>query len=163
MPVDPRAVPSVAMPQIDRPLDVAAKWQQYRAGEQQRALAQEEAVRQRQTFAQTSRINTMKISAEERELAQDAKLREVFSGDKPPSQAQIYSIVGPTQGAKIMQGMVALQTEKQKGYGSTQEVLRDVFAGTDALPEPTRAALYPGIRQKLVTDGIIKPEDAPET
>lgn len=92
---------------------------------------------------------------------EETALRQLFSGESLPDPRAIYGIVGPERGAKIVQGLSALQTGPRGEFEATQKVLRDVILGMDALPDALRAEAYPSVRQGLIQRGVIGPDDAP--
>ena len=158
MPVDPRLLGQIKPVTIAHPLDVVAGMQRIRSAE----TAQEQAAQQTRLGAQAEQMNVRKMAAEDRELALDAAGRQLFSGAKPPTEAQVYSLYGPKLGAEVMKFVNAANVDKQNRYASTQELIRDAVAGLDALPEPTRAAKWPEIRRNLVGRGLVRPEELPE-
>lgn len=93
---------------------------------------------------------------------EDAQLKALFHADKPPTPAQIISVVGPERGTSIVKGLAALAGDPKQGYDDTQKVLRDTLQGMNALPEGLRSEYYPSVRTHLIQKGVIKPEDAPE-
>ena len=155
MSLDPRIPLGVRGITIDLPGAMAQ-------GQQVQARAQAQ-----QQDAQFHGARMQKLGAETEQLKADQiieqRLRALFANpDQLPTAQQIFSAVGPERGANIVKGLAALQAENQKAYASTQEVIRDVLAGMDAVPEPLRAELYPSIRENMLGRGIIKPEDVPE-
>lgn len=98
-----------------------------------------------------------------RAAQEEAALSELLSQDRIPSPGEINRIVGPERGMAIYRGLIGLQQDKQKAYGSTQELLRDVLLGMNALPEGLRATAYGPVRQNLLTRQLIAPEDAPDS
>lgn len=103
------------------------------------------------------------VDVQQRELQETDALKSLFAGPQPPTPEQIYGIVGPERGQKIITGLTALQSATTKQYGDRQTVIRDTLAGMDALPEPMRAEVYPQIRTSMVQNGVIGAQDAPET
>jgi len=102
---------------------------------------------------------------EEREQREAAELNVLFSSGTMPNPQQVIKVVGPERGLRIVAGMAALQKppiDPVKDYGERQNRLKDTLLGMLALPKETRAAIYPGVRSGLLTQNVIKPEDAPE-
>lgn len=90
-----------------------------------------------------------------------ARRKALWAGQTPSPQA-IVAEYGPEEGLKIVTGLKALQTDPGKDFERGRTILRDVMLGMNALDEETRAEAYPGIRQNLVSKGIITAADAPE-
>ena len=107
-------------------------------------------------------MEQMQIDAAKGAMERSRQLRELFSGERPPTDDAIIGIMGPEDGLKIVQGLRALRGDPAKEYADSRKVIRDVLAGLDALPEDLRAETYPGIRQNLIARQVIRPEDAPE-
>lgn len=101
-------------------------------------------------------------ASSQRAAQEEQALRDLFSGDQMPEPQAIVSVVGPERGLKIVNGLSALRPDPRKEFDDTQQVLRDVVLGMNALPEGVRAEHYGAVRQNLLTRGVIKPDDAPE-
>jgi hypothetical protein len=105
-------------------------------------------------------------AAATREEVETSRLSDVFTRaaqeERDPTPGEIYSIVAPERGQKILAGLVALRSAKREDYDTQQKVLRDAIAGMHALPEPLRAAVYPTVRQHMIERGVITPQDAPD-
>lgn len=108
-------------------------------------------------------LDDLKAQQAGRETAatESAALRDLFSRETAPTQEEIYSVVGPERGVKIVEGLAALQDVELTRFKSQQEVVAATLAGMDALPEDARAEFYPAVRQNLVARGIITEKDAP--
>lgn len=115
--------------------------------------------RQEQPFIDAQRKLAV---AQAGKVDEDAQLKALFHGDKPPTPAQIVNVVGPERGLSIVKGLQALQGDPKQGYDDTQKVLRDTLQGMNALPESLRQEYYPTVRGHLIQRGVIKPDDAPE-
>lgn len=92
---------------------------------------------------------------------EEKAVRMAFA-DGVPSFDTLNQIVGPERATKILGGLSTLRVDPSKGYADRQKVLHDTILGMDALPEGIRAERYPEVRNHLVQNGVIKPDDAPE-
>jgi hypothetical protein len=131
------------------------------------SYAQEKAEAPRR--AQDERIRKLQLegaeadaAARDSEARASAALRDLFARPEGPEPNEIIAVVGPERGTKIVQGLAALQDVKLQRFKTQQEVIAATLAGMDALPEETRAEVYPAVRENLVSRQIITPEDAPE-
>lgn len=110
---------------------------------------------------QQARAAEQEMAAKTRAEQEDQQLRALFDSGQPPTPEAIMRIVGPERGARIAAGLAALRPDPRADFQRSQEILRDVVLGMDALSESQRAEFYPGVRQNLVTRGVIKEADAP--
>lgn len=107
-------------------------------------------------------MQILQARQQDRQAKEEQQLRELFSSDKVPTASEIFRLVGPERGSRIVTGMAALQTDVTGDFDKQQKVLANVMIGMHSLPESVRAEAYPGVRANLVQRGVIKPEDAPE-
>ncbi len=114
--------------------------------------------------------------AMENEAAQldlDAKRRTSQAGARADQEAEalktaktrddIFAIVGPERGAKIVQGLSALADQDNKTFVSTQQRLGVLGMGVKALPAPMQAEAWQSTVDDLVQRGLFTPENAPKT
>lgn len=107
------------------------------------------------------------IQAQETERAQALALSEAFSGEKLPTPATIFKIMGPVKGLDIVKGLNAIQPDSEKKYRDQSILLRDAIAGVGAVPGPLKPEAWKMTRQNLITRGLISedmvaPEYSPE-
>lgn len=134
------------------PIQTLASIQQLRSNQ---ALEQERA-----ELAAKRKQETADVARAQQE---DTALRALFSrSDAPPTDREIYGVVGPKRGAEILKGLDALKQGTIKTETDARQLLGSVLGGIKALPEPMRADAYTGARTHLIQTGILKPEDAPE-
>lgn len=138
--------------------EIRAQQQQRQSARQQQQLVSQQ-IASNQALEEERR---QKIKKEEAERAQDEALRVLFSGAEQPKPSAIVGLVGPERGAKIIDGLTALKKSAQGDFTQTQETVRKVLLGMNALPEAVRAEQYPKVRGALVQRGVITESDAPE-
>lgn len=114
---------------------------------------------QRRMMAEQRR---QQMAAAEQAAAESTALRGLFSGDTPPTNDQIFAIVGPDRGTKIVQGLQSLKTAEIKDYKELQGVLGTSLGALQALPEDMRPGAYTTMRNNFVQRGWLKPDDVPE-
>ncbi len=120
-------------------------------------------IAQYQQDAPRRKLEGLQVQQAEGQMAtskRDAQESTALKAAKTPDE--IMGIVGPERGAKILQGLSALESARTKQFADQQAVIRDTLAGLDATPEPLRAEAYGGVRKTLLDAGIIQPQDAPE-
>jgi hypothetical protein len=137
-------------------------------------VAQQQRVQQQQLDlqkeSQAALIDERRAMTDERERAtaaaqraalEEQKLRGLFSGETPPQPGQIYSIVGPERGAKILQGISALHEQDIKTEQQLWSNVASVTGAILALPEGMRPQAYQLARQGFIAKGA-SPEQIPE-
>jgi hypothetical protein len=133
-------------PQVQDPMQAIAGMAQVRAmQENNRALAE-----QRQASAEQRRTQTEMLRRQE---AQSTALR----GLKTFTPETVFPIVGPVEGAKILDGLAALNDKELKRFKDQREVFATVISGIKASPEPLRPELYQGVVQQFADRGWIDP------
>jgi hypothetical protein len=100
------------------------------------------------------------VQGREAGTRQEGALRNLFSGEALPSPQQIYSVVGPERGTKIVEALGALERVGRQDYADNLEVLQKVMVGIQALPESMRPEAYSAAVAPLKQKGIAP--DAPE-
>lgn len=145
MPIDPSIPLSVRAPQIDIMGDYARF-----LGLQQQRDASAALAEQRRALADQRRLQ---IDAAEREQQEAERLRTLFSGEKAPTPAQIYGVVGPERGAQIVEALSAVQDKDLKRFKDSRELFGTVIAGLKALPESLRAETYDTVVQEFAGRG----------
>jgi hypothetical protein len=136
---------------------------QYKADAPLRAQAAQDAALKRATSELDYEDKRQKVETGRKTSVQEAALEDLFKGDTPPTQQQIFGVVGPERGGKIWAGMSTLQDDAQKRYRSAQELIRDGMLGVENAPASQRAELYNVFRQSYLTRGFVQPEDLPES
>lgn len=159
MPTDPSIPLMVRGPQFDplgdysRLLGVQAQRQQM----EQSRMASEALAEQRQAIADQRRAQT---DAATREQAESQQLAALFA-QGIPKDTDIYRIVGPERGAKILEGLAAVQDKEMARYKDGRQLLGTVVAGLKALPEPMRAEVYPQIVDEFAGRGWLDASQIP--
>lgn len=146
-PIDPMAILSRTM----QMQNLMAQGQQQR--EDRQALA-----RQRSAAADQTQIeNNAKLRAD----WEEQQLRALFKrGDVKPEE--VYQIVGPERGMRIVSGLSALQKTQYDTEDAFWKHVADATGGIKALPPGLRVDGFKVARQGFIEKGV-KPESIPDS
>lgn len=140
IPLSGRPVP------VQDPMQAIAGMTQIRAvQENNRALAEERRAHADQRQAQTAALRQQQSQA------------EALRGLKAFTPETVFPIVGPVEGAKILDGLAALNDKELKRFKDQREVFSTVIGGLKALPEPLRPEMYDTTIRQFVDRGWLDP------
>lgn len=154
MPIDPGIYSQLQPPPAFDMWTPMLRAQQLQAGRQNLDLQKQSADvlnEQRQAATEQRQLQT---AAATREQAEEQRLRALFSGDKPPSPGQVYAVVGPERGAKILQGLDALREQGFKTDDALWTNVAKVTGAITALPPAMQADGYKMARESFIAKGV---------
>jgi len=130
-------------------LESPAEWQA--KAQQLRGLALDNQQREQQ------------IGAQQELSRNDAALARLFEGDTLPDVKAIVRVVGPDRGAKIAQGLAALQALQANQVADSRETAGRLAIGLKALSPAMQARFWPAVRQAAIAGGLGDEQTVPES
>lgn len=149
-------------PRINTPFENLAQVLQVRNQQEAAAGLRE----QRQGLAEQRRTEAEQKRQEAQAAAQFRALwsrTDPTTGQPlPPTLEEATSVIGD-KAVDVFKGIEAIKKSQWENEQAAVQGIASVLGGLEAWPAPDRPAAYASVRQTLIQQGKIKPEDAPET
>lgn len=119
---------------------------------------------QRRASADLSR---QKAEQERAEVAAATQVRALFGrvgqdgAAQPPTPEELASVIGPEKATDVFKGFEALREARSGNAIKDTARIASVLGGVESMPGELKAQAYEGALQQLISDGTLKPGQAP--